>query len=115
MRKLTHQTFPDFIKCLPKADIAIKGINAWIAQGAKFQLVFFEVQPGVSIPPHNHEAQFGMIIEGELSLTIEGKTNRYKRGDSYFIPAGATHQGVFHTFTRVMDFFDEPDRYQVIE
>lgn len=108
---MSHETYPDTIKALPKVDINIDGIEAWLAQGDTFQIVFFEIQPGVTILPHVHKAQYGIVIEGEMTLTIGDKTHQLKAGDSYFIPENVSHNGTFHTFVRVMDFFDEPKRY----
>ncbi len=109
---MTQGTYPDIIKTLPKVDINIDGIEAWLAQGETFQIVFFEIQPGVTIPPHSHKAQYGMLIEGEMTLTISDQTKRLKSGDSYYIPEDVTHHGISHTFVRAMDYFDEPNRYK---
>ncbi|MFX1563607.1 MAG: cupin domain-containing protein [Promethearchaeota archaeon] len=109
---MLHESFPDIIKKLPSADISIDGVQAWIAQGKKFQIVFFEIEAGKKIPPHNHEAQFGIVVEGEMTLTINGKAKRCRKGDTYYIPKGVTHQAEFHKFFRAIDFFDEPARYK---
>lgn len=109
---MTQDTYPDIIKALPKIEINIKGVEAWLAQGDTFQIVFFEMQPGVEIPPHQHKAQFGFVLEGEMSLTIGNQTHYLKTGDSYYIPEQVSHHGIIHSFVRAMDFFNEPDRYQ---
>jgi quercetin dioxygenase-like cupin family protein len=77
----------------------------------KFQIVFFEIEPG-KIPAHSHSAQWGIVLEGEMTLTIEGETKKYKKGDSYFIPEGAIHDAECHTFVRAFDFFTDPQRYK---
>lgn len=109
---MKHSSYPNIIKALPEVDISIDGINAWLAQGETFQIVFFEIPPGVKIPPHSHKAQFGFVIEGSMTLTIGDQTHQLKSGDSYFIPENITHYGIFHTFVRAVDFFAEPDRYK---
>ncbi|MFX1566018.1 MAG: cupin domain-containing protein [Promethearchaeota archaeon] len=109
---MTQGTYPDIIKALPKVDINIEGIEAWLAQGDTFQIVFFEIQLGVTIPPHAHKAQYGILIEGEMTLTIGDQSKRLKAGDSYYIPEDVIHQAIFHTFVRAMDYFDEPNRYK---
>jgi mannose-6-phosphate isomerase-like protein (cupin superfamily) len=109
---MSNGTYPDTIKALPKVDINIDGIEAWLAQGDTFQIIFFEIQPGVNIPPHTHKAQYGIVIEGEMTLTIGDKSHNLKAGDSYFIPENISHHGAFHTFVRAMDFFDESKRYK---
>jgi mannose-6-phosphate isomerase-like protein (cupin superfamily) len=112
---MVNGSYPDIIKALPQVEINIDGVKAWLAQGSTFQIVFFEIQPGVIIPPHTHKAQYGIIIEGEMTLTIAEEPHHLKTGDSYFIPENVKHQGSFHTFVRAMDYFDEPNRYKPIQ
>ncbi len=106
-------SFPDMIKNLPKANIPITGVEAWIAQGTTFQIVFFEIQSQVKIPAHKHAAQYGVLIEGSLSLTIGEETNKLLPGHSYYIPKDTIHSAETHTFCRVMDFFADPHRYSI--
>ncbi|MFX1483590.1 MAG: cupin domain-containing protein [Promethearchaeota archaeon] len=109
---MTAESYPDCIKSLPKAKIPFEGVQAHIAQGAQFQIGFFEIEPIGVVPPHSHSAQFGFVIQGEMALTIGDKTKSYKKGDSYYIPEGVVHSAEFKTFCRVMDFFAEPKRYE---
>ena len=108
---MPEETYPDIIKNLPEADVPLPGVQAWIAQGKDFQIVFFEIEPVGAIPPHSHSAQYGIVLEGEMTLTIDGKSRRCIKGDSYFIPEGVVHQAEFHTHFRALDFFAEPTRY----
>ncbi|MFX0016294.1 MAG: cupin domain-containing protein [Promethearchaeota archaeon] len=103
--------FPEIITSLPQAEISMEGVQAWIAQGRDFQIVFFEIEPTGVVPPHSHSAQWGIVVEGEMSLTIAGETKRYKKGDNYFIPEGVIHQAEFHTHFRALDFFADSERY----
>lgn len=109
---MSEQPYPEIITSLPKADIPLQGVNGWIAQGKNFQIVFFDIEPTGTLPSHSHSAQFGIVIEGEMTLTIEGETKRYSKGDSYYIPDGAVHQAEFHTHFRALDFFAESARYK---
>jgi len=104
--------FPEMIRRLPEADIPLPGVRGRLLQGERHQAVFFEIEPIGAIPEHSHSAQFGVLLEGEMSLTIGGQTRRYRAGDRYFIPAGVPHSAVFHTSVRVFDVFDEPARYR---
>ncbi|MFX0151077.1 MAG: cupin domain-containing protein [Candidatus Hodarchaeota archaeon] len=112
---MTKNPYPEIITSLPQADIPFTGVQGWIAQGIEYQVVFFEIESPGSVPPHKHGAQFGIILDGEMSLSIEGKTLKYQKGDTYFIPAGAVHQAKFHTPVRTVDFFAEPERYKAKE
>lgn len=112
---MTSESYPDCIKNLPEAKIPFKGVKAWIVQGYAQQVAFFEIEPIGEVAPHSHSAQFGFVIDGEMLLTIGGETNLYKKGDSYYIPEGVIHSAVFNTPCRIMDFFDEPQRYETEE
>ena len=104
--------FPDMIKNLPEADIPFKGVRGWILQGKNQQVVFMDIDPIGEVSEHTHSAQFGVVLEGEMSLTIGGETKRYRKGDTYFIPEGVPHSAVFHSPFRVIDIFDEKQRYR---
>ena len=110
---MTDVVYPDRIKSLPKVKLALQGVQGWLAQGNDFQVVFFEIEPIGSIPPHSHQDQYGIILEGKLKLTIGDETKIFEKGDSYFIPDGVVHQGEPLTHVKAMDFFFEPNRYDV--
>lgn len=103
--------FPEIIESLPDADIPFRGVRAKLLQAGEHQVVFFDIEPIGEIPPHKHGAQWGVVLEGEMDLTIGGSTRTYRKGDSYFVPAGVTHSAVFKCRFRALDLFDEPDRY----
>ncbi len=104
--------YPEVIRSLPEIDISMEGIRGWLFQSTDKQVVFFDIQPVGKIPPHAHCSQWGVVIEGEMSLTIGDETNIYRKGDWYFIPAGVVHSATFPTRVHVMDIFDAPDRYR---
>jgi quercetin dioxygenase-like cupin family protein len=107
------QELPKVIKDLPEADLPFNGVKAWILQGEKQQLIFFEMEPIAKVPEHSHTyPQWGMVVEGQMKLTISDKTRLYKKGDEYLIPAQAKHSATFPTKARVMDFFQEKTRYK---
>jgi quercetin dioxygenase-like cupin family protein len=106
-------SFPEVITLLPEADIQFKGVRAWVLQGENQQLVFFEMDPSAQVPEHSHDyPQWGILIDGEMELTIEGKARICKKGDEYLIPARAKHRARFFRQTRVVDFFSERNRYK---
>jgi quercetin dioxygenase-like cupin family protein len=107
-----NYSYPDLIKNLPEADIDFKGVRGWISQAKDHQIVFFDIEPIGEISPHSHSAQWGVVIDGEMDLTIGGITKTYKRGDSYFIPEGVVHSAVFKRRTLALDFFADKERYR---
>jgi len=107
----TH--WPELITSLPQADIPFDGVRGWLLQGPNCQQVFFDIEPIGAIPPHSHGAQWGIMVDGEMMLTIGGATHHIKTGDSYVIPAGVEHSATFLTRCRVIDFFEDADRYKL--
>jgi mannose-6-phosphate isomerase-like protein (cupin superfamily) len=104
--------YPELIRRLPLAALPLAGARGWLMQGEGQQLVFFDLPAGATIPPHSHGEQWGLMIEGEMDLTVAGLTRRVKPGDWYHIPAGAAHTATFLTRVLVMDLFADRDRYR---
>jgi quercetin dioxygenase-like cupin family protein len=73
--------------------------------------VFFEIASSAEVPTHRHNAQWGIVVEGEMELTIEGTAKVYRKGDEYFIPAHAKHSAKFLTNCRIIDFFVDKARF----
>jgi len=105
--------YSEMVKKLPEADIPFEGIKGWILQGTDHQIVFFDIAPAGRVSEHAHCAQWGIVIEGEMELTIGGNTRIYKTGDTYYIPDQVVHSAVFNCRTKAMDFFAGRDRYKV--
>lgn len=104
--------YPPEIRNLPEADIPFEGVRGWLLQGQSGSIVFFDIAPIGQVPPHAHGAQWGIVLDGEMELTIAGKTRTYRRGDRYYLPAGTEHAATFKTRFFAIDFFAERDRYR---
>ena len=104
--------FPEMINSLPEADIEFKGVKGWISQSKDHQMVFLEIDPIGKVAEHYHGAQWGIIIEGEMELTIGGVKKTYKKGDTYYIPDGVLHSAEFRNKTWALDFFADKNRYK---
>ncbi|MHA1948981.1 MAG: cupin domain-containing protein [Candidatus Thorarchaeota archaeon] len=112
MNYMIKQFYTDIVKKLPKVKVPLPGVQGWVLQGPDFQVVFFEIEKDAGVPPHKHEAQFGMMLDGKGSITIGGKTIELNPGISYYIPVGTMHEASFNTLARVMDIFMESNRYE---
>ncbi len=104
--------FPEMITGLPDVDIPLAGIRGKLLQAGDYQVVFFDIDPAAKVPAHAHDAQFGVMLDGEMDLTIGGETRTVKKGDTYFIPKDVEHSAVFRSRVLVMDMFAEPARYK---
>jgi len=109
---MPEDKFPDMITSLPEADIPMPGVRGWISQAKDHQTVFFDIKPGGEVPPHSHGEQWGIVVDGEMELTIGGQPRICRRGDSYYIPAGVEHSARFLTHFRTIDVFADPERYK---
>ena len=69
---MTHfiKNYPEIIRNLPEIEINREGIKGWLLQDENHQLVFFEIQTTAKIPEHSHGAQWGIVIDGEMNLTL---------------------------------------------
>lgn len=104
--------FPDLITGLPGADVAIPGVTAHLLQGEGRQVLFMSFDRDARVPPHSHGAQWGMVLEGTIDLTVGGVERTYGKGDSYFIPAGIEHSAVVHAGYADVTVFADRDRYR---
>lgn len=101
--------FPEFIAALPEASFREEARVA-IHQGARSQVLFIEAVRDFAVPPHVHAAEWGVILEGEIEMTIDGKTELHRAGEEHVIPAGVEHAFAWRKGTRAVLFFDEPQR-----
>jgi quercetin dioxygenase-like cupin family protein len=107
--------YPEIIKKLPLIRTPLNGVEAYLLQAADNQLVFFDFAEDAEIPIHSHGAQWGIVVDGKIDLTIGGNKKTYCRGDSYTIPAGTLHGGKIFAGFKAIDFFEDKDRYKVEE
>ena len=110
---MTDRSFPAFVRALPAAALPFPGLSGWLLQSHSGQVLFMETAVDVVVAEHSHGDQWGFVVDGTIALTIGGVTRTYSRGDSYFIPAGTTHSAHLHPGFRALDYFADPDRYQV--
>lgn len=104
--------FPEMFRKLPEADVPIRGVSIRLLRGPTASATFWEATEDAAVPEHSHGAQWGVVLEGEIRLTVAGKIRTCRKGDEYHIPAGVPHRADLKAGARVIDFFDDPDRYR---
>ena len=112
---IMNNIFPEAIQKLPKADIPIPGLTAYLSQDKNHQIAFFHFSEDVEVPPHSHDAQWIIVIEGEIALTVEGKEHVLTKGDRFLILKGETHSAKIKAGYASMEFFADKDRYKIKE
>ncbi|MDP3262266.1 MAG: cupin domain-containing protein [Tabrizicola sp.] len=107
--------YPDFINALAAIDVPFPDdvVTTAVVRSDAALVVFFTFHKPMTLPMHSHGAQWGTVVEGEIELTIGGRTRIYRPGDSYSIPAGVQHGGTIAAGTRAIDVFEEADRYSL--
>ena len=103
------------LKALPQIEPPARGATGWVLDGPNHQVVFIKNDGPVETPEHTNCNQWGVVIEGEFEMIIDGKPTTYKKGDTYFVPAGVRHIGKCDAPAFVIDFFDEGGRHKVTE
>ena len=103
--------FPAPIKDLPEADIPINGLKAYLSQSENHQILYMEFHEDVELPEHAHESQWGIVLAGEIDLTVDDVKKRYSRGDTYFIPRNTKHSSKIYAGYADVSFFNEKNRY----
>ncbi len=104
--------FPGIITKLPEADIPLEGVHSHLFQGKDQQFVFMSFDKDVQVPEHSHEGQWGVILDGEIELAIDGKEATYRRGDTYSIPKGVKHSAKIKKGYKDLTLFDQMNRYR---
>ncbi len=104
--------FPNIINNHPDADIPINGVASKLIQANDQQFIFMEFENDIEVPVHSHNAQWGVVLDGEIELTIDGKISLLKKGDTYFIDKDVPHSAKIKKGYKDLTLFDQADRYK---
>ena len=100
--------FYDFPKDFKQFEPA-PGFLVRAASGERLMLAYITLQPNAGAPLHSHsEEQAGIVLEGEVELTIGDETRQLKKGDMYLIPSNITHGGISSNGAVILDAFSPP-------
>ena len=106
--------FPEFIRALPHPDSPVD-MTAHIVPNELCLPMFYEIEGDTTIPEHKHGAQWGVVLEGSMDMTIGGETRTYEKGDTYYVPPGVLHVTAIRGPYRGIDVFADADRYLPLE
>ena len=95
--------FPPQLRNLPKFE---GPFDAFRLEAKNCDVLFASYPGGTTIPPHQHDTDnVGVITQGELILTLDGKESRYGPGAWYHVPARAVHGARFEKDTSEIEFW----------
>ncbi|MEM9025050.1 MAG: GNAT family N-acetyltransferase [Bacteroidota bacterium] len=103
--------WPAFIDRQPSAQLPFSGVRSRLLQAGDHQVVFMAFDRDMEIPEHAHGAQWGVVLAGEMQLTINGKARTLQQGDTYYIEDRALHSARIKRGYRDLTLFADPDRY----
>jgi len=97
--------YPPLIRSLPTFD---GPFEAYQLNADDSKVLFASYPAGTVIKPHTHDTDnVGIITQGELILTMDGKTITITPGNWYHVPAHKTHSAVFEVDTSEIEFWFE--------
>ena len=96
----------------PAAEIPIDGVISRLIQAEEQQFIFMEFEIDTEVPPHSHNAQWGVVLDGEIEIIISGKVHHLKKGDSYFIKKDEIHSAKIKAGYKDLSLFNQRDRYK---
>ncbi|MBL7183496.1 MAG: cupin domain-containing protein [Anaerolineae bacterium] len=80
-----------------------------LTYGEQVMIVQVTLEEGAVVPAHRHpHEQITYVIEGELSMDVEGQTHVLGARDSLLFPAGVEHGATALKRTLVIDTFSPP-------
>lgn len=69
-----------------------EGVVARVIGGEGVTLALIDLEPNAVVPEHSHEnEQLGVLIQGELTFTVNGETRTLKPGGTWRIEPHAPH------------------------
>lgn len=100
------------LETLPEVDGYFEGGKAWLLQGTTHQVVFIKAAQDVAADEHEHEEQWGIIVDGEVEMTIDGEPRKLSSGDAVHIPPFVRHSGKALAGGFGIDIFHQVDRFK---
>lgn len=84
----------------------VPGFKGKFIHSDNVTVVHWSITAESELSEHNHpHEQITNIIDGELELSIEGKTKRLKSGELAVVPSNVKHHGKAITDCYVIDVF----------
>ena len=97
---------------------ALPGVALRTFWGEQMLVSLVDLAPGAVIPAHSHpHEQVGMMVRGEMALTIADETRQVRVGDIYIVPGDVAHSVVtgpagaqaIEAFSPVREAYKFPD------
>ncbi|MCI4352922.1 MAG: cupin domain-containing protein [Thermoplasmata archaeon] len=100
--------FPETIRRLPRTSLG--GADVFVHDAGTTQILFIEVPADhapVTVPTHTHDAEWGVVVEGEIAMTFPDRTETHTAGMTHWVPARVPHSFRFSPGTSSVHYFVE--------
>jgi quercetin dioxygenase-like cupin family protein len=83
------------------------GIFSKVEAGSNLMMAIMEISPNKEGVEHQHPSdQCGMVVEGEIEMSIGDEKRLLKPMETYFIPAGISHKWkTAQSSAKILDIF----------
>lgn len=95
-------------------DLENEGTKSKIIHAGNQQFIFIEHNKDLYFPPHSHvNAEWGICIEGEMDIEIDGVMHYIRKGDHFFVDSNVLHSAQVRAGYKAMLLVDGDERYHV--
>ena len=96
------------LMALPEEQVTER-IRRRILSGDQGMLVWWSIEAGVHVEPHNHPSeQIVWMLKGKMEFRLGTEQRVCHKGDVLVVPGGVDHEAWFREDTEVIDFFAPP-------
>ena len=83
------------------------GIEGYVYDGVdESQMAFWTYKKSADSEPHSHDFdEYIVVVQGQYTILMEGKSIKLNAGDEYLIPKGVLHGGSADAGTRAIYAF----------
>lgn len=61
----------------------------------------------IEVPSHSHNAQWRIVLDGEIEITISEKNIQFEKGETYFIEKDEIHSTKIKAEYKDLTLFDQ--------
>lgn len=97
-------------------DMETDGTKSKIIDAGSQKFIFIEHSKEIYFPAHSHgNTEWGICIEGEIDIEIDGVIHYIRKGDHFFVGANVLHSAQVRAGYKAMLLVDCEERYNVDE
>jgi len=68
------------------------GVVGRVVNGERLTLAVVDLEPDADVAEHHHDnEQLGLVLKGEITMTVAGASRLLHPGDTYVIPSNVLH------------------------